>query len=139
LEALILESANYQADELLSQVGGWRTETDLLRRESQAVRCLTAAIYEMCACMHEAVYLGLPSRSLPDLLCEAWGNVYFAEDFQIAHIHHDSVWSGVYFVSIPDLPDDPGSTAGCLNFYDPRPAAWMGKVRHDGVFSVRPT
>ena len=51
---------------------------------------------------------------------EAWAVVYRAGGSLRPHIHHDSVWSGVYYVAAGD-PASPD--AGWLQFIDPRPGA----------------
>ncbi|TCJ36581.1 TIGR02466 family protein [Parafrankia sp. BMG5.11] len=51
------------------------------------------------------------------ILAEAWAVVYRGGGSLRPHTHHDSAWSGVYYV------DAGGTDAGHLQMLDPRPAA----------------
>jgi uncharacterized protein (TIGR02466 family) len=133
LKRLVEERSTRRETDLLSQVGGWRTETDLLQISLPAVENLIALIYDACEQLHEAICLGLDSRPLPPLRAEAWGNKYSAYDFQIPHIHHDSVFSGVYYVAVPDT-ESPGN----IELLDPRGGAWRDLRRAPSLISVRP-
>jgi uncharacterized protein (TIGR02466 family) len=66
---------------------------------------------------------------------EAWAVVYRSGGSLRPHIHHDSAWSGVYYVKA----GDPGSTtdAGYLQLLDPRPAA-IARQASGGVQRIRP-
>lgn len=57
-------------------------------------------------------------RQVP-MIAEAWAVVYREWGYHNMHSHHDSAWSGVYYVHTGNIT--PGS--GNIEFLDPRPAA----------------
>ncbi len=117
LEALVRDLSSYRDSDMLSQAGGWRTEPVLLRQDLPAMKKLGDSLYLACMTLCQAMGLKESPLSPLSLLAEAWGNIYKANDFQIPHIHHDSVWSGVYFVRVPQRMKE---GEGVLTLYDPR-------------------
>jgi uncharacterized protein (TIGR02466 family) len=66
---------------------------------------------------------------------EAWAVVYRSGGSLRPHIHHDSAWSGVYYVEAGDPGGD--GDAGYLQLLDPRPAA-IARQASAGPRRVRP-
>ena len=56
----------------------------------------------------------------------AWANVARRGNYHRMHNHPGSAWSGCYYVASP--PSEPGTLAGALEFYDPRPFTEMMDV-----------
>ncbi|HEY2431427.1 MAG TPA: 2OG-Fe(II) oxygenase family protein [Vicinamibacterales bacterium] len=103
-----------------SNVGGWHSRPDFLRRSEQAVAGLTTWITWAVRKMIEAsagagTFKGTLSLS-------AWAAICRAGAYHAPHVHPDSAWSGAYYVdagtSHPDTP-----LAGVLEFLDPRGGA----------------
>lgn len=94
-------------------------------RIGDAVTALTSA--ELGAAADEVVSCGIQA--------EAWAVVYRSGGSLRPHTHHDSAWSGVYYVEAGD-PGDSGD-AGYLQLLDPRPAAIAGQASA-GVQRIRP-
>jgi len=53
-----------------------------------------------------------------EMIAEAWAVVYRDWGYHMLHSHHDSAWSGVYYVHTGQMAPD----AGLIEFLDPRPA-----------------
>ena len=60
-----------------------------------------------------------PAEPLPEFIAECWALVYRSGDYQQLHLHHDSLWSGVYYVSTCTDAE----SGGAIEFLDPRWAA----------------
>jgi len=104
-----------ESTKITSNIGTWRSEDNLLRYEFPEIKTLqeiiSNAVYKILD------YFVTQDTFTGDILIEAWANVYSSGDYQTPHIHHDSNWSGVYFVSI-DQNINPGN--GALILIDPR-------------------
>ena len=72
---------------------------------------------------------------------EGWAVVYRSGGSLRPHTHHDSAWSGVYYVSsgVDEDTDDAGGAddAGYLQLLDPRPAA-VARQASSGVERIQP-
>ncbi len=94
-------------------------------RITDAVTALTRA--ELCQAASEVISCGIQA--------EAWAVVYRSGGSLRPHTHHDSAWSGVYYVEA----GDPGNSrdAGYLQLLDPRPAA-IARHASTGAQRIRP-
>jgi uncharacterized protein (TIGR02466 family) len=138
LHALILAEELEYASLEHSNIGGWHSRPDFLRRQDPAVAALTPwltwTLRRMIDASTEAnAFHGTLSVS-------AWATICRAGAYHAPHSHPDSAWSGVYYV-------DPGSESseqplsGMLEFLDPR--AGVEAVTAPGdpygeAFRVRP-
>jgi uncharacterized protein (TIGR02466 family) len=114
-----------------SNLGAWQSRADLLRADAPAVQRLIAWISEAVAAL-ERLVLPTPSDA-GHPVAEAWGMLYRARDAQGVHVHPGSVWSGVYYVEVPELAGEQGG----LELLDPRTAR---RVRHGtGVHRIAPS
>lgn len=80
---------------------------------SRAERQLAAASHsdDDASSLQPSSVGGAPNGERPeDRPVNSWVNVGRAGAYHGLHDHHGSVWSGVYYVSVP--PDPPGSTSG---------------------------
>jgi len=120
----------------LSNVGGLRTPSDLLRVDHPAILCLRTWIFEAVATLFKAVMLGFDAPDLSTrMTAEAWGNLCDRGDYQQPHIHHGSIWSGVYYV---DSLADCQASGGVLELHDPRAGAWLQAKSQDAVHRIVP-
>src|SRR4051812_42367110 len=120
LRAMILaEEANY-ASLGRSNVCGWHSQTDFLRRPEPAVAGLTTWITWAVRKMIEAS--AGPGTFKGTLSLSGWAAICRAGAYHAPHAHPDSAWSGAYYVDAgPSRPDSP--LGGVLEFLDPRGGA----------------
>lgn len=124
LAEIVLERATYRAARSLTTIGGFRTDSNLLRVDDPAITALAGWISEAVEALSSAVQADFaPHRDA--VVAEAWGNIYHDGDFQLPHIHHGAIWSGVYYVTAGGPSRRPG-TGGDLELIDPRPVAGTG-------------
>lgn len=64
---------------------------------------------------------------------EGWAVVYHRGGSHRQHTHHDSQWSGTYYIETGGV----GPDAGLLQLLDPRPAA-IARSASPGVYAVQP-
>ncbi|MFL6352503.1 MAG: 2OG-Fe(II) oxygenase family protein [Bryobacteraceae bacterium] len=117
LQALILAEELEYSSVGRSNIRGWHSRPDFLKREDAAVSSLrtwlTWALRRMIDATAGAnAFDGALSAS-------AWATICRAGAYHAPHSHPDSAWSGVYYVNAgSDSPDQPLS--GVLEFLDPR-------------------
>lgn len=120
LRAIILaEEAEYESLGR-SNVGGWHSRPDFLRRPEPAVAGLTTWITWAVRKMIEAS--AGPGTFKGTLSLSAWTAICRAGAYHAPHAHPDSAWSGAYYVDAgTGRPDGP--LGGVLEFLDPRGGA----------------
>jgi uncharacterized protein (TIGR02466 family) len=117
LRALILAEEEQYASLGRSNIGGWHSRPDLLKRPDPAVSALTAWLTWVLRRMIDAsaganTFQGTLSVS-------GWATLCRRGAYHAPHSHPDSAWSGVYYVDAgAQSPDQPLS--GILEFLDPR-------------------
>src|SRR5215469_3972401 len=120
LRSLILAEEAEYASVGRSNIGGWHSRADFLRRADPNVTALSSWITWALRQMIRATtgredFVGTASLS-------AWATICRAGAYHAPHSHPDSAWSGVYYVdSGSENPDRPLS--GMLEFLDPRAGA----------------
>ena len=116
----------------LSNRGGKRTRPDFLLERGNEVDKLRGWIAEAASTLYGSMLMAVgastPTASSA-FKVEAWGNIYGELDSQLAHGHHDSMWSGVYYATVPE--SEASQNSGVLNLYDPRPAFFAARLSHD--------
>eukprot|EP01031_Cornospumella_fuschlensis_P029496 gene29496-35601_t len=97
--------------------GGYRTQDGLLSTKMRAISWLKAEITTRVKDL-----LKLSNSSLPFTL-DGWGQVLSKGQGQDVHVHPQSMYAGVYYISAPPEISNSHSSEGCLYFTDPRPGA----------------
>jgi uncharacterized protein (TIGR02466 family) len=117
-------------------ISATKANQDILSWEHPAVDWFKTQIMEAVSALTTAVLGGAASEVTQGVIAEAWTVVYAEGGSLRPHTHHDSAWSGVYYVESGDA----GGTgdAGYLQLLDPRPAA-IARESSQGVFRVEPT
>jgi uncharacterized protein (TIGR02466 family) len=139
LSELVLERVKCIQPNSLSNVGSRRTESDLLRTNHPAIKALSTWIFEAVTTLHDAMTLGVSTPGLSEIEAEAWGNVYLKGDYQMPHIHHDSIWSGVYYVEATKSELSSSQyCSGILELFDPRAGAWNHEQSRDTNYRIIP-
>ena len=127
---------------LRSNVGGWHSEPDLVRRSDATLHALMDQVVETVnVAFHEvARERGLDSLPSYRLAVQAWAMVMRDGDYTILHDHCDAHWSTVYYVDAGDTDIDTHPDSGLLAFVDPRRGARGIPVADlfPSTFTVRP-
>ena len=117
LQALILAEEAEYASVGRSNIGGWHSRPDFLRRSDPNVDGLTSWITWALRQMIRATTGQDAFRETLSL--SAWATICRAGAYHAPHSHPDHAWSGVYYVDAGTVsPDRPLS--GVLEFLDPR-------------------
>jgi uncharacterized protein (TIGR02466 family) len=101
--------------------GAWNSGVDITLWNLKEMELLRMWINEAATALTRLVSIELEdlSKDLPEFVAECWALVYRSGNYQNLHFHHDSIWSGVYYVSTTDNE----VRSGEIEFLDPRWAA----------------
>jgi len=136
LRGMILAAEKTDPDAaLFGGINAVKSSQTLLTWDHPAIDWVRARITDAVLALSRAE-LGEAAREVTSgIQAEAWAVVYRSGGSLRPHIHHDSAWSGVYYV---EAGDPGGSTdAGYLQLLDPRPAA-IARQASAGVQRIRP-
>jgi uncharacterized protein (TIGR02466 family) len=106
---------------LFGGINAIKSSQDLLRWDHPAIGWIRARISDAVTALTRAELGDAASEVTHGINAEAWAVVYRSGGSLRPHTHHDSVWSGVYYVAAGDTSGD--TDAGYLQLLDPRPAA----------------
>ncbi len=115
----------FEAKEMrLSNLGGWRSDPDLMSWPEPEIGRLTEMIQEAMGQMLRLALGPNPGerriRVKPQIT--AWVNINRQGSYNVVHNHPENHLSGVYYVDIGE--SDPACPmSGVFEFHDPRPAA----------------
>lgn len=97
-----------------SNIGGWHSDTEMLRWSGEAGKTLALAMLETCGAVTEDIGMR-NNQPRYEMGIEMWANVSPAGVSNQMHAHPGAVWSGVFYV------DDAGDAEdGNLILLDPR-------------------
>lgn len=120
LRDLILSRRAELGGTMIGVVDGEKTRSDLLRCDDPVIEPLRGWILDLAEAMNSRCGAGYNSHGHPvAMVAEAWGVVYDEWGYHNMHSHHDSAWSGVYYVYTGNM----AVNSGTIEFLDPRPAA----------------
>ena len=102
----------------LSNVGGWHSESDLLKWPGGAVATLASWIQHGFRDMIEQS-CNPEFRLHMKTVLTCWANVSSTGAYNVTHNHTPALFSGVYYVDPGELFEPP-SKSGLLEFQDPR-------------------
>lgn len=105
-----------------SNIGGWRSEHDLLTRTEPEITELCNGIREAIGQVFQAT-IGTNGFS-GYFAINGWANVLHHGNYNTLHNHPESAWSGVYYVDI-GTQNAEQPLSGMLEFMDPRPFVEM--------------
>jgi uncharacterized protein (TIGR02466 family) len=137
LREMILEAEKTDPDAaLFGGINAVKSSQNLLTWDHPAIAWVRARITDAVTALTGAE-LGEAAREVVScgIQAEAWAVVYRSGGSLRPHTHHDSAWSGVYYVEAGDPGS--GSDAGYLQLLDPRPAA-IARQASAGVQRIRP-
>lgn len=122
LRAMILKAEETDPEAaLFGGINAIKSSQDLLRWDHPAIDWFRGRIGDAVATLTRAELGDAASEVTHGINAEAWAVVYRSGGSLRPHTHHDSVWSGVYYVAAGDTGG--GTDAGYLQLLDPRPAA----------------
>ena len=137
LRAMILAAEETDPDAaLFGGINAVKSSQNLLTWDHPAIGWVQDRITDAVTALTRAE-LGEAAREAGScaIQAEAWAVVYRSGGSLRPHTHHDSAWSGVYYVEAGDPGS--GSDAGYLQLLDPRPAA-IARQASAGVHRIRP-
>jgi uncharacterized protein (TIGR02466 family) len=121
LADIILEREASQSSALKSNIGGWQSEPDFFKWNSDAVRMLDLLIRGGLDTATSRV-ISAPAFGVEfDLY--GWAAVNRRSHYNTAHLHPMATWSGVYYIDPGDEP--PELSGASLEFVHPIPASAM--------------
>ncbi|MFE4579388.1 putative 2OG-Fe(II) oxygenase [Streptomyces chartreusis] len=138
LQSLILEAQARQPDDRFGVIGAQKTSLDILCGDHPAVDWLRgrilAAIRDLTLdALLDKEELAAKFFEKSEIRAEGWAAVYRQGDSHRQHTHHDSAFSGTYYIETGAVgPED-----GYLQLLDPRPAA-VARQASPGVYAVQP-
>jgi uncharacterized protein (TIGR02466 family) len=136
LRQMILEEEKTDPDAaLFGGINAVKSSQALLRWDHPAIGWLKARITGAVTALTQAELGEAAGEVGHGIQAEAWAVVYRGGGSLRPHTHHDSAWSGVYYVEAgqPGGEDD----AGYLQLLDPRPAA-IARQASPGGWRIRP-
>ncbi len=105
---------------------GWHSETDFFMRKEPAHRDLARRILGMVVTATQRV---APDADLDsyEIACEGWINVNPPQAYNAPHDHTGALWSGTYYVVVPQAPKD-HVDSGAIEFLSGFPTSAYNKV-----------
>lgn len=120
LRELLLEREHSKAGTTVGIVDATKTTSDVLRWDHPLVNPLRGWILDVGESMNHHVGAGVTATGEPaPMIAEAWAVIYHEWGHHKIHSHHDSAWSGVYYVHTENMAQGTGN----IELVDPRPAA----------------
>ncbi|MEO1459428.1 MAG: TIGR02466 family protein [Pseudomonadota bacterium] len=121
LTALVLAEEARGEGLARSNVGGWHSEMTFIMREEPPFLQLMDRIRTMVGALTGAMMKPAQHR----FRIEGWANVLRTGQYNSIHLHPNSTWSGVYYVTGNPPPEGAGDPeySGKIEFIDPRPGA----------------
>jgi uncharacterized protein (TIGR02466 family) len=105
-----------------SNLGGWRSEPDLLAWPEPEIATLKGMIHEGVSQIMQLAGGGQQVQIRADFNLVAWANINRRGSYNVSHNHPGNHWSGVYYISTGQL-DEGWPLNGLIEFQDPRPGA----------------
>ena len=106
---------------------GWHSASDFFQRREPAQAKLAGF---MCEAVLQATRQLAPDIDLSrlDLVCDGWINANPTGAYNSPHDHVGSLWSGVYYVSMPSDGADESQSSGRLEFLSSRGGLAKGAI-----------
>jgi uncharacterized protein (TIGR02466 family) len=120
LQALILAEGSRLPSLGRSNIGGWHSSPDLLRRPEPSVAALITWLTWAVSRIVDASAGRSAARG--QMLLSAWATICRRGAYHAPHSHPDSAWSGVYYVDA-GMRTPEHTLSGVLEFLDPRAGA----------------
>ena len=102
-----------------SNRGGWHSADELMASRTEAMAWLLQGVMAYARRALAPYYGGWQTSDLR--LGSYWANVMGPGGFNAPHHHHPQHWSGVYYVSVPQVGGTSDDTSGMIEFLNPSP------------------
>ncbi|MGH3867795.1 MAG: TIGR02466 family protein [Pseudonocardiaceae bacterium] len=136
LREMILDAEKTDAEAAnFGGIDAIKSSQGILHWQHPAIDWLKSRIMDAVTALTSDVLGDAASEVTQGVLAEGWAVVYRGGGSLRPHTHHDSAWSGVYYVS--SGASDGGGDAGYLQLLDPRPAA-IARQASQGVVRIQP-
>jgi len=112
---------------------GWHSRNDLFVRPEPAYKKIARHITNALLATIRETTPGF-DLAIHDVEGEGWTNVSEKGAFNTPHAHGEFLWSGVYYVSMPETTVP---KSGMLEFIDPRRGAAVGGNLRPAIFSPK--
>ena len=99
-----------------SNQNGWHSESHLFKRKENSFRLLSKAIVDCVLLATKEIVPDFDPRQF-DIKAEGWMNLSGKGAYNSPHDHPSFMWSGVYYVAIPENRKE---RSGLIEFLDPR-------------------
>jgi uncharacterized protein (TIGR02466 family) len=119
LREVILEHERGEPGLRKSNIGGWHSETDLLKWNCAEIATVLDWFGQAVKQLND--FMVAPEYVSGEMDASAWANVCREGDYHQPHYHPASDWSGVYYVASGSEGVEPGP-AGRIDLLDPRTA-----------------
>ncbi len=120
LKELIVQKSKAVDSRAISNRGGWQSKDDFLEWGGESIAALSQWIQTCVLHIYQTYhrerfmeYLQTPGVAIK-MRAKGWANINKKGDWNAAHNHYGSNWSGVYYVQAPPK-------SGQLALLDPRP------------------
>jgi len=133
LMAVINERRKIELGVKVSNNHGWHSANDLFVRPEPAFKTVAGHITRAAMGLIRGSIENF-DLSLHDIEGEGWVNVSGKGAFNSPHGHGAYLWSGVYYVQIPEQPS---GMSGTLEFIDPRNIVGTGSSLRPPVFAPK--
>lgn len=128
----ISRRASTESSAVASNADAWQSAADFFGHDDADKTFLVEHI--TAAMRHMNRLCGVTTEDF-DTILEGWSVVNRAGHHHNHHIHHSSVWSGVYYVRTPTACASAAPRDGAIEFIDPRHAA---PVTARSIRTIRP-
>lgn len=115
-EALLNDERNLPSSKN-SNATAWQSPDDLLIRHAALLAGVTQAIQRAMSRINAVV--GVIDDGSSTWRAEAWATICRAGNHHDTHLHHGAIWSGTYYVEVPQLRLADESGEGAIEFLDP--------------------
>ena len=112
---------------------GWHSENDLFHRPEASFKALCEAIHQ---CILAVTRKSAPSLEFDNIEIQynGWININPTNAFNSPHRHAGYMWSGTYYVRIPESAD---KYSGVIEFFDPRNLDMSNRIKESEMFAER--
>jgi uncharacterized protein (TIGR02466 family) len=138
LKALILDGERTDPEAaLFGGINAVKSNSTILTWDHPAISWFRERIMDAVTALTQAELGDAAAEVTTGIRAEGWAVVYRNGGSLRPHTHHDSAWSGVYYVEAGNPGGDGTADAGYLQLLDPRPAAIARHVS-EGSHRIRP-
>lgn len=135
LRNFVLGERERRIHERVGTVDAAKTGVDLLQSADPVIQPVRDLILDVAEAMNAASGVSAAQAAKEhEMVAEAWAVIYDASGYHHLHAHHDSAWSGVYYVQTGARTRG----SGLIELVDPRPTAAAAEPARRPLLSFVP-